>query len=171
MTGAARMQTGAGADTAADESGWVARFDRLLSRQVELCQQLAKLSERQRDFIDGSDPDALLGVLSERQGVIDRLRSASEEAAPLRERWSSRAAAGVEREGGAALLASVRSRINELTGLMREIASRDAEDRLRLDKARDALAGRLAGVARSRGAIAAYGGPKGAAPRFQDREG
>jgi len=169
MTGAARMETGAG--TAAGEAGWIARFDRLLGRQVELCQELARLSERQRDFIDGSDPDALLGVLSERQGVIDRLRSASEEAAPLRERWSNGTAAGVEREGGAALLARVRSRINELTNLMREIASRDAEDRLRLDKARDALAGRLAGVARSRGAIAAYGGPRGAAPRFQDREG
>jgi len=108
--------------------------------------------------------------LSERQGVIDRLRATSEEAAPLRSRWSEvKAPAGAG--GGDALFTRVRSKIHELTTLMREIASRDAEDRLRLDRARDSLAGRLASVARSRGAIAAYGGPRGAAPRFQDREG
>ncbi len=149
-----------------DETAWVARFERLLARQIELCHELTALSESQRAFIDGDDPDALMGVLSTRQGIIDRLRSVAEEAAPLRERWGG----GVPALH-AELIGSVRGAIATLTGLMKSIAERDAEDRKRMDRSRDRLAGRLAGVARSQGAIAAYAGPRNGGPRYQDREG
>ena len=146
---------------------WTARFERLLTKQIELCRRLSSLAERQRECIEDDNPDALLGVLAERQSVIDELREAAEEAAPLREKWSN-----TRFDEEAAKIEGVRACITELTELMRRIAERDAEDRQRLDRARHALAGRLAGVARSRGAIAAYGQsgrPRG--PRFQDREG
>jgi uncharacterized membrane protein YccC len=145
---------------------WTARFERLLTRQIELCQELAALAERQRSCIDGDDPDSLLAVLSERQAVINRLRETAEEAAPLRERWSAARFDDPETRA-----TGVRELINRLTDLMRQIAERDAEDRQRLNRARDALAGRLAGVARSRGALAAYGPTGSRGPRFQDREG
>jgi hypothetical protein len=146
---------------------WTARFERLLTKQIELCRRLSSLAERQRSCIEDENPDALLGVLAERQAVINELREAAEEAAPLREKWSK-----TRFDEQAAKIEGVRACINELTGLMREIAERDAEDRQRLDRARNALAGRLAGVAKSRGAIAAYGqNGRSRGPRFQDREG
>lgn len=153
--------------TSGDASRWIARFERLLSRQIELCEELTRLAERQRSCIDAEDPDSLLGVLSERQVIIERLRETAQEAAPLRERWSGLA---VER-ADAGVVSAVRQSIAELTELMRTIAERDAEDRRRLDRSRDALAGRLAGVARSRGAISAYSKRPSSGPKFQDREG
>lgn len=150
----------------AGDHAWIARFERLLNQQIELCNELTSLSESQRECIGQNDPDALLGVLGQRQGLIDRLRSTAEEARPLREKWS----AGPEVQD-APLISRVRGAIVELTGLMRSIAERDAEDRRRMERSRDDLAGRLAGVAKSRGAINAYDrGPRGG-PRFQDREG
>lgn len=155
------------AEAPSDPHQWTARFERLLTRQIELCRELSALARRQRECIDGENPDALLGVLAERQAVINQLREAAEEAAPLRERWSQ-----TRFDDAAARVDTVRACITELTGLMREIAERDAEDRQRLDRARNALAGRLAGVAKSRGAIAAYGQTgRSRGPRFQDREG
>jgi len=105
-------------------------------------------------------------VLSERQAIIAQLREAADEAGPLRERWSA-----ARFDSPEARATSVRALIVELTDLMREIAERDAEDRQKLGRARDELATRLAGVARSRGALAAYGPKRGGGPRFQDREG
>jgi len=143
---------------------WVARFDRLLQRQIALCRSLAALADRQRDCIDKEQPETLLGVLGERQSLIDQIRGIAEEAAPLRKRWAD----GAGPDGTHAQ--SVHERIGELTELMLSISERDAEDRRRLGRSRDELAGRLAGVARSRGAIAAYGRAPEGGPRFQDRE-
>ncbi len=151
---------------AAGDHAWIARFERLLTQQIELCNELTRLAQSQRDCIGRNDPDALLGVLGQRQGLIDRLRSTAEEARPLREKWS--AGPGLADES---VIARVRGTIVELTGLMRSIAERDAEDRRRMESSRDDLAGRLAGVAKSRGAISAYGGSARGGPRFQDREG
>lgn len=143
---------------------WVARFDRLLQRQIDLCRSLAALADRQRDCIDKEQPEILLGVLAERQSLIDQIRGIAEEAAPLRKRWAE----GAGPDG--THTRSVHERIGELTELMLSISERDAEDRRRLGHSRDELAGRLAGVARSRGAITAYGRPPEGGPRFQDRE-
>jgi len=153
--------------TLGGDHAWIARFERLLTQQIKLCRELSSLSDSQRDCIGRNDPDALLGVLGRRQGIIDQLRSAAEEARPLRERWSGGPAGADE-----TLVSRVRRTIAELTDLMRTIAERDAEDRRRMERSRDELAGRLAGVAKSRGAINAYsGGRPKAGPRFQDREG
>ncbi len=148
------------------DHGWIARFERLLKQQIELCMELTRLAQAQRDCIGRNDPDALLGVLGERQGLIEKLRSTAEEARPLREKWS-----GGPDVSDETLISRVRRSIAELTELMRSIAERDAEDRKRMERSRDELAGRLAGVAKSRGAINAYGGSRERGPRFQDREG
>lgn len=148
------------------DHAWVARFERLLTDQIELCKELTGLARSQRDCIGRNDPDELLGVLGRRQAVIERLRSIAEEARPLREQWSGGLDGADER-----VVARVRRLISELTDMMRTIAENDAEDRKRMERSRDDLAGRLAGVAKSRGAISAYGVSQAGGPRFQDREG
>ena len=145
---------------------WMPRYERLLARQIELCRALLELAEQQRVHIDNEEPEVLLTLLSDRQGLIDQLREIADEAAPLRARWSTGA-----HDDGSAAAGRVRDRITELTALMRSISERDAEDRRRLSRSRDVLAGRLAGVARSRGALSAYGRSPERGPRYQDREG
>jgi hypothetical protein len=159
--------TGAGGPTREDPRQWGARLVRLVERQHGLFTTLEGLSGRQSACIDGGDCEALLRVLGERQAVVDQILETGEEMAPLRARWEE-----LIRELDEDVRTSLTGRVTALEDLSRRIAERDERDRLALETRRAALVDDMAGLVRSRHAVAAYGGARPApAAQFQDRKG
>jgi len=61
----------------------------LLKEQRTLFCRLRALTQRQRSLITQDDSDALLGVLSQRQQLVDGLIGISDRLAPYRSDWST----------------------------------------------------------------------------------
>jgi len=59
----------------------------LLTRQRDLCVQLAKLAESQRSLITGDEPERLLEVLAKRQGLLDEVTAVSQQIRPYQQNW------------------------------------------------------------------------------------
>ncbi len=149
-----------------DPRQWGARLARLVERQHELFTTLDQLSARQTACIDGGDSDELLRVLGERQTIVDQIVQIGEEMAPLQARWEE-----LIREVDAGVRASLSRRVADLQQMSQRIAEQDERDRLALETRRAALVDDMAGLVKSRHAVAAYGGAAKSSPRFQDREG
>ncbi len=153
---------------------WAPRLARILERQRDLCLSLDAMSVRQSELVAADDTDALLGLLGERQTVVDELTALSAELEPLKAVWEAE---------GSRLPAEQRDRITgfveEIGRLVEGIGRRDESARLRLEERRAAISRELAGISRGRGAVAAYSG--GAAgplaanrhiePQYEDRRG
>lgn len=143
------------------------RMAKLIGDQHALCTELESLSRSQSAMVEGGDTDGVLEVLGRRQRIIDRMTELNESLAPMRER----------REQMLAQLASsdrerVRTNINEINELVERVRERDEQDREAMERRRGSIATEISGLARGRGAVAAYAGtraPEG--PRFQDRKG
>jgi len=151
-----------------DPAKWMPRLERLLDEQRELYESLERLSQRQAELIERDEMEALLGVLQERQGVIDRLSQANEQFEPFRSRWSELMASAP-----AARRDEFQRCIAELSELAGRIAQRDEDDRRALESRRQSVAGELRSVAKGRGAVAAYGRGQSRSDhaRYQDRHG
>ena len=143
-----------------------ARLVRLVERQHGQFTTLAGLSDRQRAAIDAGDSDELLRVLGERQTIVDQITATGDELAPFQRRWDE-----LIRALNADDRAALSQRVAELQELSQRVAEHDERDRLALETRRAALVDDIAGVVKSRGAIAAYGGQRPGGPRFHDREG
>lgn len=59
----------------------------LLARQRDLYRSLKALAQRQRALITAGRQEELLGVLAERQKVVEQLTALNDEVKTLRERW------------------------------------------------------------------------------------
>lgn len=132
-----------------------------LAARVELLRALERASEDLLGQVREGDPEELLGALRERQRVVDRLTACQREVEAMREAGDvvdPRALARIDR------LEAMAARVLE------QVRERDERLREVLRERRDALAGELAGVGRSRGAIAAYGAAGAGGARYQDRE-
>lgn len=154
------------ADPHADPSRLAARLDTILTEHESLYERLDALSERQSGLIDEDKTDELLGVLAERQRVVDRLLTIGEDLKPFQARWDDLLARldGERRE-------SLRAKVHGIQEAARRVNERDDRDRARLAAQRKSLADEIAGVGRSRGALNAYGGRAAPTPRYQDRQG
>lgn len=150
---------------------WAPRLARILERQRDLCLSLDAMSARQNDLVAADDTDALLGLLGQRQAVVDELTALSAELEPLKTVWESESWR---------LPPDQRTRITgfveEIGRLVEGIGRRDESARLRLEERRAAVARELAGISRGRGAVAAYSGGATAPnrhtePRYEDRRG
>ncbi|MBX3351944.1 MAG: flagellar export chaperone FlgN [Phycisphaeraceae bacterium] len=150
----------------ADPGRLASRLAALLGEHERLYIALNDLSERQSALIDEDDTDVLLGVLAERQRIVDRLLDAGEELRPLQGQWDG-ILGGVDHD--------TRERLREQVASIQDIAARvnerDDRDRTRLAARRKSLSEEIAGVNKSRGAVNAYGQQGGAGPRYQDRQG
>ncbi len=147
---------------------WPASLDRVLERQQALLCELDTLSQRQAELIDADDVDRLLGLLGQRQGVVDELAGLNERLGAFRSAWESLMAALP-----AARRAAYEKRVAVLARTAADIESRDEAARVELKRRRDALADRLAGASRNRAAVAAYGTPvvRTRPAQFEDRRG
>ncbi len=154
-------------DSGLDGERLASRIVEALDRQLALFRRLDTLSRRQRDVVNAGDTDQLLGVLGERQEVIEQLERLGEQLRPVRRGWDSM----LERLP-TNRRAEVRERLDALAELAAAIASRDEADRRVLEERRGAIAGEVNTLGRARGAAGAYAAPEPAAtPRFQDVEG
>lgn len=165
MTGD-RDRTNAPSGPGEDPARRAARLVRLVERQHGLFVTLEGLSGRQKAAIDAGDSDELLRVLGERQAIVDQITATGEEIAPFHERWDE-----MLRALNAEDRSTLSKRVAELQDLSQRVAQHDERDRLALETRRAALVDDIAGVVKSRGAIAAYGGKSPGGPRFHDREG
>lgn len=151
-----------------DHSDDAARMLRLLARQRDAMERLARVSEGQAAIIARGDVEALLALIEQRRPIVDELAALAHDATPYRERWAH-------------LLASADDAHREqLTGLAREVedmrgmlVDRDARDRAEMETARDALASDIAGMSRGRGVHAAYAPAREPSndTRYQDTQG
>lgn len=145
------------------------RLAGIIDEEHALCVELDGLSVAQSAMVEGGDTDGVLEVLGRRQRIIDRIVVLNAELAPLRERRDELMAAlpASERE-------RVRARVDEIAQAVERVRARDEQDRDAMERRRTGIAGELSGLARARGAVAAYGAPRaaeGGGARFQDREG
>ena len=155
-------------DPHSDPARLSARLDSILTEHRSLYERLDGLSERQSALIDEDRTDELLGVLAERQRVVDRLLAVAEELKPFQSRWDDLlASVDADRRE------SLREKVSAIQEMAQRVNDRDEHDRTRLAAQRKALSEEIAGVNKSRGAIAAYGGSVRSAPspRYQDRQG
>lgn len=144
----------------------IARFERLVERQHELFTSLRRLCDEQTAHIRNDASDDLLRVLAERQTIVDELKAAGDEAAPLRDRWEALAETLPDRRRDA-----LRAKVHALHELANEVDQADRRDRAELERRRAALADQLAGVVRGKGAVAAYTASRESHTGYQDREG
>lgn len=121
-------------------------------------ERLDGYSRRQRALIDAGRVDDLLGVLGERQRVIEAIEDLSAKVNKAFGEGLSEA----ERE-------RIRAELDAIDVLARSIAERDRADQGELEAKRSTVADELSGVSNKRAAVRAYsGGAAKPTPRFQD---
>jgi flagellar biosynthesis/type III secretory pathway chaperone len=149
-----------------DPAIWVPRLQRILMEQASLYAQLDTLSRQQSQRIHDDNTDALLTVLGQRQEIIDRLTSLSQEFTPFRDNW-----AHLMDSLDTALSDSFNESLSSLAQIMDAISKRDEHDRLVLEKRRASLSNDATTVRSGHGALNAYraNSQQTHVPRYQDR--
>lgn len=147
-------------------SRWLPTVAGLLDEQCRLCARLEGLSDEQSEHVRAGRTEELLGVLNERQAVLDRVVEINGMLGPFRDRRDAAMSrlAPVDRE-------SLQSRIDRIADAVDRVRRRDDEDRKALESQRRGVADELASLSRLRGAAAAYAGHGAIGPRFHDRRG
>ncbi|MEM8739579.1 MAG: flagellar protein FlgN [Planctomycetota bacterium] len=146
----------------------------LLTRQRDLYQSLDALSGRQQATIADGHPEALLGILAERQAVVDRLTATNQDLAPLRPRMTQIADAAP-----AAQRTALRGLVDQVQSLLQTIIDRDDADRKTLETSKARVGQQLDQIKTAPRAINAYrahagrhaSAPPAAAARFTDARG
>jgi len=149
-----------------DSPAACARLERLFEEQAGLCERLWELAQRQGELVASQQSDAVLGVLAERQVLVDAVVGLSSQLEPFRRSWD-RVRAGLD--------ADRRERIRKLTDriddLLGQIDARDRADGELLSQRRATATEGLTTVRQGRGALSAYSsGSGGSSPRYQDRQ-
>jgi len=162
-------------------AAWLPPLTRLLDEQSALCDRLAALGAAQATHVEAERTEALIGVLGERQNVLDRIVELNAALAPFRARRHDalRTLPAHQRQ-------SLQSRIDHIADTVDRVRLGDETDRIRLETRRKGVADELAGLSRLRGAAAAYASvgsaaapgsihpthPSGSSsPKFHDRHG
>lgn len=137
----------------------------LVHEQLGLYERLEALSVRQHTLVESEDTDALLGVLTERQRLIEYISEVSSRMTPFRARWDDHVnqLADAERE-------ELRKGLDTLSAMMSSIAARDEDDRRRMEDRRERVKSQISGVKRGGAAVKSYGQASSRGPRYQDRQ-
>lgn len=146
---------------------WLPRLLRLLDEQLACAEQLDSLSQQQGELVGVGDASGVLGVLMQRQPLVDRLVQLSQESRPLVERMGELLAALKVEDRQA-----VMSRVARADELIESVNTRDRMDHAALEHLRKQVGDELASLGKGRDAVAAYGqSGTGPGPAFQDRQG
>lgn len=129
----------------------------LLSEQCELYRQLGQLAGGQRALITGESPEQLLGVLVQRQRVIDRLESVTGRLRPYQQNWRSVRARLNPEDGRRA-----DQIVAEVNALLKGILDKDAADAELLAARKSSIGQAMKSTKAARHAGAAYGGGQAA---------
>ena len=125
----------------------------LLSEQRELYRQLGQLACGQRALITGESPERLLGVLVQRQRVIDRLEGVTGRLRPYQQNWRT-VRSNLSAEDGQ----RADQIVAEVNGLLKGILEKDAADAELLAARKSSVGQAMHSVKTARHAGAAYGG-------------
>lgn len=146
---------------------WENRLIETLETQQSLVDRLSELADRQGELIEGGRTDALLGLLSQRQRLIDDFVGAQEEVGRMTD--------GIdERLDG--LPAMVRDRISslidEIGRRLTEVMAHDERDQGLLQTRRAGAKEELGSLSTAQVARNAYlGGSRPSGSRYADRRG
>ncbi len=141
------------------------RLISMLEQQRELVVQLDRIAEGQMALIDAGASDALLGLLGNRQEIMDELAAGQDGLTGLSEDLRGRDDIG---EGQRTRITRL---VDEIGDRLSRIVTRDEQDRARLRTNRDRAAEELSGLHTARQAQQAYVKPRGNSNRFADRRG
>lgn len=151
--------------------GWPDRLTELLDRQQSLTQRLSSLADAQTALIASRQTDALLGLLGQRQQVVDELMGSSDELAALVKGLD-------DPQGPAAASPGVRDRIRAqvaaISQVLEAVSRRDEQDQKALQAGCAEIKSELASFDAARTARNAYvnaAATGGAVNRFADRKG
>ena len=143
----------------------------LLRRQHALYVQLRDLSEQQRNALEDGSTQDLLGVLAQRQSVLDDLSEITRNLTASGEQWNQRLDELPDSERD-----ELRRLVAEVQRLAEQVMQRDEHDQLQLRGMRQRVGGELRGLHAGHTAANAYrghgAGPQPAShrtPRFADR--
>lgn len=136
----------------------------LLNRQLGLYVKLREMGKHQEKLISKDDPTALLGLLSERQSVVEALAKLDTEMAPLRRDWQTIAPTLPAEARGRATRAFQQSR-----QLLEAIIAADQRDSTLLSTRRDSVGSTLRTIDAGRQACAAYGSAVAPEARYMDQ--
>ncbi|MEM6332730.1 MAG: hypothetical protein AAF823_05260 [Planctomycetota bacterium] len=157
--------TQATAHPPADAQGFID----LLTRQRDLYRRLHDLAAAQDQTLSEQGASAMLGVLSQRQVLIDALARLNADIEPYRARWQSFTASLSEDDREA-----VRERVGEIDGLLAGVLAHDEKAKQSLTDLQKGVGNELNRVAAGTRARSAYGqGPASSPsnPRFADQQG
>jgi excinuclease UvrABC nuclease subunit len=145
---------------------WAGALIELLQRQEAVVEELAALARQQAELIRQSRTDALLGLLTRRQELIERFAGAQDELARLTADLERRleTVTGAQRD-------RIQTLLSDISGRLAQVMERDEEDQQVLEAARTRTRDELAAVGTTRQARRAYLGGRGVDNRFADRRG
>ncbi|MDY7107178.1 MAG: flagellar export chaperone FlgN [Planctomycetota bacterium] len=145
---------------------WAEALIELLERQETVVNELAALARQQAELIRQSRTDALLGLLTRRQQLIERFAGAQDELGRLTADLERRleTVSDEQRE-------RIQMLLTDISGRLAQVMQRDEEDQQVLEAARNRTKDELAAVGTTRQARRAYLGGRGPENRFADRRG
>lgn len=123
-----------------------------LEEHRALCGMLDAISQRQGAIVEKGDASAILGLLAERERVIEELGRCNARIEPLRRVWDSVVGSAVQTQRD-----DVAGRIEALAGLIGAIADRDMADRAMLESRRDAVVSEMRALDAQKRAAGVYG--------------
>lgn len=156
---------------------WLSPVRQLLDEQVELCLAFEQLSTQQSSLIAAGSIDDLIALLGRREELLERIVAIHRMLEPFHSRYAE-----LLDELANSDRVSLQGRVDAVAGVVERIRVQDDVDRRALEQQRQSVADELAGMARVRGAAAAYGGGSptspagvaaayGAASRYQGPRG
>lgn len=144
---------------------WQDGLEAVVTAQLEQYGSLDSISMLQRECIEASDTDRLMGLLGERAGLIEAIAESAQRFAPYVEAWAE-----VEAALPDDVWTDLARRLDAIASIGDSISARDAEDTRLIQQNRDLIASKLTGVTKSASAAKAYAGPRPSGARYQDRE-
>jgi septal ring factor EnvC (AmiA/AmiB activator) len=152
--------------TATTAIDWPDEVIALLEQQHALVDRLSDLAARQAQLIEDARTDALLGLLTERQHVIEQFAATQQRIGSLTGDLDARLH-GVDDEQGT----RIRTLIAEIGDRLARVMKSDEADQQRLEAVRDQVREQRTSVDAQRTARRAYVRRDGAANRFADERG
>jgi len=153
-------------DTSTQTTEWPDSLIVLLERQHELMDELSTLATQQAALVEQRETDALLGLLSHRQRLIEEFTGSQSFLTDLTDDLEARITAATEGQRS-----RIRTLIGDIGDRLADVMARDAEDQATLQAARDQARGALATVDTAQQARNAYRVMPVAESRFADRKG
>lgn len=132
-------------------AAWLSPVRQLIDEQVELCLAFEQLSMQQAAMIAAGGIDELIALLGQRETLLERIIAIHQVLEPFHARYANLLddLANSDR-------VSLQGRIDTVAAIIDRIRVQDDADRRALEQQRQVVADELAGMARVRGAAAAY---------------